>query len=71
LNTFSLLKSYLNIVNDTKNKVITSVNNYKNIKIIEKKYKTFINKNYLYKYYYYNAENKGIIFQQNKKLFIF
>ena len=27
--------------------------------------------NYLYKYYYYNAENKEIIFQQNKKLFIF
>jgi len=71
LNTFSLFKSYLNMVNNTKNKVTTSVNNYKNIKIMEKKYKSFININYLYKYYYYNAENKEIIFQQNKKLFIF
>ena len=36
------------MVNNTKIKVTTSVNNYKNIKIIEKKYRSFINKNYLF-----------------------
>jgi hypothetical protein len=59
------------MINNTKTKVTTSVNNYKNIKIIEKKYRSFINKNYLYKYYDFNTENKKVIFQQNKKLFIF
>ena len=71
LNTFSLFKSYLNMINNTIIKVATSVNNYKNIKIIEKKYRSFINKNYLYKYYDFNEENKQILYQQNKKLFIF
>ena len=71
LNTFSLFKPYLNMINNTKIKVATSVNNYKNIKIIEKKYRSFINKNYLYKYYDFNEENKNILYQQNKKLFIF
>ena len=71
LNTFSLFKSYLNMINNTKIKATPSVNNYKNIKIMERKYRSFINKNYLYKYYDFNEENKKIIYQQNKKLFIF
>ena len=71
LNTFSLFKSYINMVNNTKIKVTTSVNNYKNIKIIEKKYRSFINKYYLFKYYDFSTESKKVLFQQNKKLFIF
>lgn len=71
LNTFSLFKPYLNMINDTKIKVSSSINNYKNIKIFEKKYRSFINKNYLYKYYYFNDESKNTIFQQNKKIFFF
>jgi len=39
--------------------------------IIIKILKYFINKNYLYKYYDFNEENKNILYQQNKKLFIF
>ena len=66
-----MFKSYLNMINNTKIKVTPSVNNYKNIKIMERKYRSFINKNYLYKYYDFNEENKKIIYQQNKKLFIF
>ena len=71
LNTFSLFNSYLKFKNNS-----TNINDYNNInkhiKIIQNKFKSFINDNYLYKYYYINSKNdlKNFI-NHNKNYFIF
>ena len=71
LNTFSLFNSYLNFKNNS-----TKLNDYNNlnkhIKIIQNKYKSFINDNYLYKYYYINSKDELKKFiNHNKNYFIF
>ena len=71
LNTFSLFNSYLNFQNNS-----TNINDYNNInkhiKIIQNKYKLFINNNYLYKYYNIDKDYELDNFaNHNKNYFLF
>lgn len=71
LNTFSLFHTYLNFQNNS-----TEINDNKNlnkhIKIIQNKYKAFIDDNYLYNYYYINdTRDLSFFMHLNKKYFIF
>ena len=71
LNTFSLFYSYLNFKNNSTN--IKDYNNInKHIKIIQNKYKLFINNYYLYKYYNIDKDYELDNFaNHNKNLFLF
>ena len=71
LNTFPLFNTYLNFQNNS-----TKLNDYNNlnkhIKIIQNKYKLFIEDYYLYKYYYINdTDELNNYYYHNKKFFIF
>lgn len=71
LNTFSFFHTYLNFQNNS-----TEINDDKNlnkhIKIIQNKYKVFIDDNYLYNYYYINdTKDLSLFMHLNKKFFIF
>jgi len=71
LNTFSLFHTYLNFQNNS-----TEINDNKNlnkhIKIIQNKYKDFIDNNYLYNYYYINdTQDLSFLNHLNKKYFLF
>lgn len=71
LNTFPLFNTYLNFQNNS-----TKLNDYNNlnkhIKIIQNKYKLFIEDYYLYRYYYINDTNElNNYYYHNKKFFIF
>ena len=71
LNTFPLFNTYLNFQNNS-----TKLNDYNNlnkhIKIIQNKYKLFIEDYYLYKYYYINdTDELNNYYHHNKKFFIF
>ena len=82
LNTFILFDNYMNLFMSQKNFIQTSeqslvnVTNYskhfKEFKItFNEKYKTFIEDNYLYKYYKANEKNFGFFVGMKKKMFIF
>ena len=71
LNTFSLFHTYLNFQNNS-TEINDDENVNKHIKIIQNKYKSFIDDKYLYNYYYINDTSDLILFMHlNKKYFIF